>query len=103
MAQAQAERRQIMEKLQKSNVGELIQQSRMHQQQQGSYDQAVKLLDAAAELAANAALQTEIVMHSRRRFNLQVCTPEMITSLSCDSAPYFVCRSMVLEHIATKC
>ncbi|KAK9822731.1 hypothetical protein WJX74_001177 [Apatococcus lobatus] len=103
MAQAQAERRQIFETLQSSSIEEFIRDGALHQQSGSSYSQCLKLLEAAAELAANSALQTEIVMHSRRRFNLQVCTPEMITSLSCDSAPYFVCRSMVLEHFAIKC
>ena len=102
MARAQAERQQILEKLQSSNIEELL-AGGAHQLQAGSHSRARKLLDAAAELASISAKQTELVMHSRRRFNLQVCTPEMIASLSCDSAPYFVFRSMVLEHFATKC
>ena len=67
-----------------------------------SFCESVKVLDAAAALTANTALQTEIIMHARRRFVFQVCTPEKMSNLICNASPCFFDLSQMLEFVADR-
>lgn len=99
---AQAARMRILGQLQSNGIEDAV-SNLMNTAGTQTFCQTVKVLDAAAELAANTALQTEIVLNSHRRFNLQVCTPEMICVMFCNAAPYFISMSDMLEHFACKC
>ena len=102
MGHAQAERVEILAKLQSSNIEGPISRGVLSTGATG-FSQTVKLLDVAAELAANSALQTEIALHSHRRFNLQVCSPQMMCQMFCNNFPHFRCMSETLQYFATKC
>ncbi|KAK9822719.1 hypothetical protein WJX74_000007 [Apatococcus lobatus] len=101
MGQAQAARLRILDELQSNGIEDGISRL-MTQAGRQTFCQTVKMLDAAAELAANTALINEIALNSHQRFNLQVCTPEKICGLFCNAAPYFISLSDMLEHFASK-
>lgn len=96
LAQVQAARAQLLSGILSCNIDAAVQQACIGHEAHST----VKLLDQAAALAENAALQQEIMLQGIRLMLFNIATPELTLQLVCGFFPLFTDWLGVLKHIA---